>query len=229
MDFELQPWPMLPDRVIAEDATIQRQDIGQRHTLSVAAMDERRRRLADRFKCEVPNQSFFLEIRAHADCTGPAVVLARSRHYQEEVEFKVEQLESAGGQFTVWPVEGRWRLPPIDPEIVARHSAMTVRLAARHSSLANLSFALQRRTNRGLAQHLLRQCYRKTSALHRSDHSQDLMELCTAAKAREASLLAADESAPSFAGLSALTAPLLSDGKCGTIIAEVSSACSSVM
>lgn len=229
MDFELQPWPMLPDRVIAEDVTIQRQDvvhgIRQSHILSIAAMDERRRRLADRFKCEVPRQSFFLEVHAHAECTGPAVVLARSRHYQKEVEVKIEQLESAGSHFTFWPVDGRWRLPPIDPAILARHSAMTVRLAARHSSMSNLSFALQRRNNRRLAQFLLRQCYRKTPDLCRSDHSQDLSELCTAAKAPEASLLAA----PSFARLSALTGPLLSDGKCGTIIAEVGSACSSVM
>merc|ERR1712032_968438 len=97
------------------------------------------------------------EIDINDDSIGPDVVLTRSQKYREEVNFKQEQLQAAGRALTVWPVDGRWRAPPLNATILARHSAMTARLAARHLSLfhaglisrrthAVLSLGLQRRT-----------------------------------------------------------------------------------
>lgn len=165
MDFELEPWPTLPDGVIANDTTTQSQDRARAPALSSTAMEGRRQQLADRFGCEVPNPAFFQEICASGDYTGPAVVLARSHQYKKAAQCRYEELEATGREFTVWPVHGRWRFPPTDPQVLQRHSAMTARLATRHHNLSHLSLALHRRSIQALAQQLLRQCYKQAPAL----------------------------------------------------------------
>jgi len=148
--------------------------------LSTTAIEERRQQLADRFGCEVPRQSFFQDILASDASTGAAVVLARSQQYKEEVQCKFEQLQANGSEFTVWPIDGRWRLPPIDAQVLARHSAMTARLAARYHSLSPLALALQRRTTQHLAQHLLRRCYRQAPAQWRPSRplARHTLDMC---------------------------------------------------
>jgi hypothetical protein len=180
MDFELQSWPMLPASVIEQDTITQSQERVQavrdrRGPFSIGAMNKRRRELAERFGCEVPAQAFFQEIDVNDDPIGPDVVLARSQKYREEVHFKQEQLQAAGFTLTVWPVEGRWRPPPHDASILARHSAMTARLAARHHSLSHLSLALQRRTTGCIAQYVLGQCYRKVAAIQEDNLSTNVL------------------------------------------------------
>lgn len=168
MSFELEPWPMLPESAISEDATTPSQDrvqaLRQKKHLSTAAIKQRRQKLADRFRCKVPCQSFFQEIDAADDSTGAAVVLARSQQFKQEAQSKFEGLEAVGREFTVWPMNGCWYRPPIDLHVLARHSAMTTRLALRHPSLSDLSLSLQRSTTQGLAKQVLRACYRQAPA-----------------------------------------------------------------
>lgn len=155
MDFELQPWPMLPDGVIALDELTQGQErVEARRALrqrinsllhevpgSVRLdlirnrMMERRQQLADRFGCEMPRQEFFQELFADIDCTGPEAVVVRSHRFKQEVEAKFLQQEATGSNFTVWPINGAWPSLPVDHGTAAKQAALTARLAAQNHRL----------------------------------------------------------------------------------------------
>lgn len=180
MDFELESWPLLPHAVIAQDETTRNQerlesDRRSRGNLSTAAMEARRQQLADRFGCEVPSQAFFREVCADDSCTGPAVVLARCAKYRQEVKDQLRQLEAKGCEFVFWPKDGRWPHASVDPQISARRSALTTRLAKRHRSLSDLALAQQRRATEVLAQFILKQCYRQAPL--QQDQSTELPRL----------------------------------------------------
>lgn len=139
MVFELQPWPMMPDGVIAQDELTQVQErVEARRAarlFSQELMQKRRQQLADRFACEIPRQEFFQELSADMDCTGPEAVVVRSQRFKQEVEARFLQQEAIGSNFTVWPINGAWPSLPVDHGTAAKQAALTARLTAQNHRL----------------------------------------------------------------------------------------------
>jgi hypothetical protein len=188
MIFEGEQWHMLPDGVIAQDAAtwqqLRLQNLREALPLSTAAMQARRRKLADRFRCKAPEDSFFLEISATDDSIGAAVVLERSRRHSKKVEAIRNELEARGRNFVAWPVNGRWSDLPMDSQTLARRCALTESLAARHPSLAesasSIALVLKRRMVHDITRCILKQCYQKAPSQREESRflAQNILRCC---------------------------------------------------
>mmetsp|Transcript_129142 Transcript_129142/g.257823 ORF Transcript_129142/g.257823 Transcript_129142/m.257823 type:complete len:474 (-) Transcript_129142:36-1457(-) len=140
MNFEFVPWCMLPESVITQDITLAAQDrveeARQSQPQNADTIQARCQRLADRFGSALPSSAFFEEVVPDEHSIGPAVVEARSQQYKENAKARFEKLEPAGSNLTVWPMNGRWPVLPVAPEVSSRRAALTARLATRHHSLS---------------------------------------------------------------------------------------------
>jgi len=168
MVFDLEPWPMLPTEVIAEDTTTSVQEATaherKRRPLTMDKIEARRKQLADRFKCQVPSASFFQhKIVQDEEMIGLAAVQARIVRDRQEEALLRDRLNCEGQAFTSWPVAGRWSDLPTCPRIEAARAELTARLTKRFEQRR---LQMQGRTPQGLARYLLRQYYTKLPHEH---------------------------------------------------------------
>lgn len=175
MVFDLEPWPMMPTGVIAQDipTTAQESVAAAREckTLTLKKIEARRKKLADRFNCQVPSSSFFQDRLAQdEEMTGAAAVLARMARDRQESERIHQQLELEGQTLTSWPVHGRWPALPSSPDMASAHAALVGRLMKRHKQLRG---QLQIQTPKDLARHLLKQCYKRAP-----DEDKQAVRMC---------------------------------------------------
>lgn len=146
MDFELQPWPLLPDGVVASDepTAAQLRVLASRAKAAQGARARAGARLRQRFGAE-PKPRFFEELVPSEACglVGLAAVALRWRGEREQAAEELERRAAAGSKVVCWPRGRRWPAPPPNERAARRRAAVAARSQARHQARLRARRALR--------------------------------------------------------------------------------------